>query len=470
MAAKPVRNLVLVLGDQLDPGSAAFDGFDRESDRVAMFEVREEATYIRQHKRRLVLFFAAMRHCRDALVSMGRDVDYVTLDDPANTGSFEGELQRCVGRTGAGRVIVLQPGDWRVREVLLRVTRALDRPLEIREDRSFYSTPQQFAEFAQGRRKLVMEMFYRGMRRRHDILMEGEAPRGGDWNYDVQNRRSFGRRGPPPVPEPVAFAPDETVRDVIVMVERLFGDHPGSTAGFDLPVTRAQARRALEDFVTHRLPLFGHYQDAIARGHAWLWHSRLSAALNLHLLDPRTAVEAAIEALDAGRAPLAAVEGFVRQILGWREYVRGIYWTHMPDYARLDALGADREVPRCMWDGRTEMACVRETVGRLQAVAYVHHIERLMVLGLWMMLCGARPYAVHQWHMAMYADAIDWVSLPNVLGMSQYGDGGIMGSKPYVASGNYIHRMSDHCRHCRFDPRLALGDEACPFTTLYWDF
>ncbi len=465
-----MRTLVLVLGDQLDAGSAAFDGFDPAVDAVAMMEVAEEATYIPQHRLRLALFFSAMRHFRDALREAGRTVHYTALDDPNNTGSFAGEIERRVRALEPDRLVVLQPGDWRVEQAIRATAKALGLPLEVREDRHFLCSRDRFAEFAEGRRNLLMEAFYRAMRQEHDVLMEGGKPVGGKWNLDKENRGSFGKEGPGDIPPPRAFAPDATTRDVLDMVARRFPDAPGRLDGFDYPVTADQARTALDDFLKHRLEKFGRYQDAMAVGQPFLYHARLSAVLNLHLLDPRDAIDGAVTAFEDGRAPLNAVEGFVRQILGWREYIRGIYWREMPGYADLNALDADLPMPALFWTGETEMACIHHSVSQLIDHAYAHHIQRLMVLGLFAMLLGVRPYDVHRWHMSMYADAIDWVSLPNVVGMSQYGDGGIVGSKPYAASGNYIDKMSDYCRHCRFNPKKATGDDACPVTTLYWDF
>ena len=254
------------------------------------------------------------------------------------------------------------------------------------------------------------------------------------------------------------------------MVERRFPDSPGKLDSFDYPVTHDQARAALRDFIEHRLAQFGTYQDAMVSGEPYLYHSRLSCVLNLHLLDPRDAIAAAVQAYEDGAAPINAVEGFVRQILGWREFIRGVYWLKMPDYAELNALDADLPMPAFMWTGETEMNCIAQSVGQLVEHAYAHHIQRLMVLGLFAMLLGVRPHDVHRWHMSMYADAVDWVSLPNVLGMSQYGDGGIVGSKPYAASGNYIIKMGDYCAGCRYNPKRATGEDACPITTLYWDF
>ena len=468
--AEPCERLVLVLGDQLDADSAAFDGFRPDRDAVLMVEAREEACRVPQHGQRLVLFFSAMRHFREGLVDRGRRVHYVELEDPANRGSFAAEIPRWIAATGALRLVVLEPGDHRVLQDLERAADGAGCRLEVRPDRHFLCPRDDFDAYARGRRRLLMEGFYRRMRRSHGLLMEDGEPAGGRWNFDRDNRRPFGPEGPGEVPRPRGFAPDDLTRQVMAMVERCFPGHPGRLQGFDYPVTAGQARQALADFVEHRLARFGAYQDAMATSQPYLYHSRLSCVLNLHLLDPRDALAAAVEAWEDGRAPLNAVEGFVRQILGWREFVRGIYWREMPGYAALNALEADLPVPAFLWTGDTEMNCVRQCVGQLVEHAYAHHIQRLMVLGLFTMLLGARPYDVHRWHLSMYADAVDWVSLPNVLGMSQYGDGGIVGTKPYSASGRYIGRMSDYCRGCRFDPTRATGEDACPLTTLYWDF
>ncbi len=464
------RHLVLVLGDQLDAESAAFDGFDPACDAVLMMEVREEATYVPQHKIRLALFFSAMRHFRRALEERRYTVHYAALDDDTNRGRFADEIARWVHKTRPEKLIVCKPGDFRVETILEDAAASTSCDLEVRADRHFICALEEFEAHAEGRKSLLLETFYRDMRRRHDVLMEDGNPIGGAWNFDKENRESFGSDGPARIKAPRAFRPDGLTRDVIAMVERHFPDSPGNLDSFDYPVTRDQARAALRDFIDHRLCNFGTYQDAMIGGAPYLYHSRLSCVLNLHLLDPREAIDAAVAAYHAGDAPINAVEGFVRQILGWREFIRGVYWLKMPDYADLNALDADLPMPAFMWTAETEMNCVRQSVGQLIDHAYAHHIQRLMVLGLFAMLLGVRPYDVHRWHMSMYADAVDWVSLPNVLGMSQYGDGGIVGSKPYCASGNYINKMSDYCAGCRFDPKAANSDDACPFTTLYWDF
>ena len=468
--ADRVRHLVLILGDQLDAASAALDGFDAEHDSILMAEVDEEATYIPQHKARLVLFFSAMRHFRDALVERGYRVHYVALDDRDSHGSLRDETVRWARTLLPERIVLAKPGDYRVEKMLRETASSLGCPIEIRVDRHFIDTPEEFADFADGRSSLLLEGFYRHMRRRHGILMPDGRPAGDRWNFDADNRHALSKKDPRSIPAPRKFSPDETTREVLALVEQRFPESPGTLDAFDYPVTARQAKAALDDFIEHRLANFGTYQDAMATGEPYLFHSRLSCVLNLHLLDPRDAIRAAVDAYEDGAAPINSVEGFVRQILGWREYVRGIYWLHMPQYAEMNALGADLPMPKYMWTGDTPMNCVRQSVNQLIEHAYAHHIQRLMVLGLNALLLGVHPYEVHRWHLSMYADAVDWVSLPNVLGMSQYGDGGIVGTKPYAASGGYIERMSDYCRGCRYDPRRATGDDACPFTTLYWDF
>jgi deoxyribodipyrimidine photolyase-related protein len=301
--------------------------------------------------------------------------------------------------------------------------------------------------------------------------MDGSKPEGGRWNFDPENRKSFGKSGPSgSITKPHAFPPDQITREVIDLVERQFPNHPGSLASFELPVTRAQAETALKDFVENRLATFGDYQDAMWTGEPFLHHSRLSAAMNLKLMDPRRVVMAVEDAYRRGHAPLAAAEGFIRQVLGWREYVRGIYWTFMPQYREHNALRATRKLPDFYWDGKTDMECLRQAIGQTLEYGYAHHIQRLMVTGLYALLFGVDPIEIHKWYLAIYWDAVEWVEMPNVIGMSQFADGGIMASKPYAASGKYIARMSNYCRHCRYKPDESVGRNACPFTTMYWDF
>lgn len=466
-----MRHLLLVFGDQLNRDSAVFDGFDVGKDGVWMAESRSESTRIPVSRPRIVMFLAAMRHFRDELRSDGVAVDYHELtDDPRTLMDL---LHESLQRSKPSKVIFVTPGEWQIREQLTQALVGAGQSFEEREDRHFLCTTARFAAHAQGRKQLRMEFFYREMRRAHDILLDTEGePEGGKWNFDTDNRASFGRQGPGTLlgSEPISFPVDDLTREVIARVKQVFPAHIGTLERFDWPVTRFQAVQALEDFVAHRLASFGEYQDAMWTGEPWLFHSRLSAALNLKLLNPREVISAAERAYRNGQVPLASTEGFIRQILGWREYVRGVYWQYMPQYIERNALAADAPLPAFYWSGDTDLHCLRESIGQTLRWGYAHHIQRLMVTGLYALLLGVEPRQVHQWYLAVYVDAVEWVELPNTLGMSQYADGGVMASKPYIATGRYIQKMSNYCAGCRYDPALAVGTTACPFTTLYWDF
>ena len=465
-----LRRLVIVLGDQLDLDAAAFDGFDADTDAVWMAEVAEESTHVWSSKPRTVMFLAAMRHFALALHAAGRPLHYTRLEAPANAGSLAAQLQADILRLKPSSLVMTAPGDWRVLEGLKAVAEHSGLPLEIHEDRHFFSSIRDFAAHAKGRKALRMEYFYREQRRRHAVLMDGDEPVGGQWNFDADNREAFGAAGPGAVPPRTAFEPDAVTREVIALVNTRFAHHPGRLTSFVWPVTRAQALQSLHAFIEERLPLFGRFQDAMWPGDPWLYHAHLSAALNLKLLNPREVVAAAEAAYREGLAPLASVEGFIRQILGWREYVRGVYWTQMPGYLERNALDAQQDLPAWFWTGATDMACLRDALAQTLEHGYANHIQRLMVTGLYALMLGVQPKQVHAWYLAVYVDAVEWVELPNTLGMGQYADGGVMGSKPYIATGKYIQRMSPHCKGCRYDPAQRSGDTACPFTTLYWDF
>jgi deoxyribodipyrimidine photolyase-related protein len=465
-----LRALVVVLGDQLDLEAAAFDGFDPAQDAVWMAEADEESTHVWSSKQRIVLFLAAMRHFAQALRAAGRPLHYRRLDDPGNRGSLAAELQATLVTLAPQRVVMTAPGDWRVWQSLKAVVEGAGLALEVCEDRHFFSTVREFAAHAKGRKSLRLEYFYRELRQRHGVLMHEGQPIGGQWNFDADNREAFGPEGPGALPPRATFEPDALTREVFALVEARFAQHPGTLAGFAWPVTRAQALQALQRFVEQRLPLFGRYEDAMWPGEPWLYHSQLSAALNLKLLTAREVVQAAEAAYHAGRVPLESAEGFIRQILGWREFVRGIYWTQMPGYLERNALDARQDLPAWYWTGHTDMACLRDAIRQTLAHGYAHHIQRLMVTGLFALLLGVRPQQVHAWYLSVYVDAVEWVELPNTLGMSQHGDGGLMASKPYVATGKYIQRMGGPCVGCRYDPAQRTGERACPYTTLYWDF
>jgi deoxyribodipyrimidine photolyase-related protein len=465
-----IRDLIVVLGDQLDMQSSAFDGFDAIQDVVWMAEVAEESTHVWSAKQRIAVFLAAMRHFADSLRSAGVRVDYTQLRDrPAS--QLADELHPAIERLKPKRLVMCAPGDWRVYHSLRAVADQAGLTLDVRDDRHFFGTVREFAAHAKRRKSLRLEYFYREQRQRHDVLMSEGKPLGGQWNFDADNRESFGKVGPSELPPPLRFEPDAITRDVIDLVDSRYADHPGTLDQFGWPVTRERALQALDVFIEQRLPNFGRYQDAMWPGEPWLYHSHLSSSLNLKLLNPREVVRAAEAAYHAGHAPLPSVEGFVRQIIGWREYVRGIYWTQMPGYLELNELDAQEDLPPWYWTGDTDMACLHDTITQTLAHGYAHHIQRLMVTGLYALMLGVQPKQVHAWYLAVYVDAVEWVELPNTLGMSQYADGGLMGSKAYIATGKYIERMGGgHCAGCRYDPALREGNRACPFTTLYWDF
>jgi deoxyribodipyrimidine photolyase-related protein len=460
--------LRVIFGDQLSFGLSALADLDPGRDTVLMAEVLEEASFVGHHKQKLVLVLSAMRHFADELRLRGITVDYVQLDAPGNSGGLTGEVQRAVIRHRPERVVVTDAAEWRVQQMVEGWPALIDCPVEVRADGRFFASRDRFAAWARGRRTWRMEHFYREMRREHSVLMDGQQPTGGEWNYDAENRKRLPSGVSPPLR--LRFAPDAVTREVMTLVERRFSDNFGSLEGFGWPVTRADALRALEDFISQALPRFGDYQDAMKHGEPLLFHSLLSPALNLGLLSPREVCAAAEAACRAGTAPLNAVEGFVRQILGWREYVRGVYWMLMPGYAHSNVLEATRKLPSFYWTGDTTMRCLSETIDSTKRYAYSHHIQRLMVTGNFALLAGVAPKEIERWYLAVYADAFEWVEMPNTLGMAVFADGGRMASKPYAASGAYIDRMSDFCSGCDYDVKQKTGPHACPFNYLYWAF
>jgi deoxyribodipyrimidine photolyase-related protein len=467
-----MKTLVPILGDQLSPTMASLRGQNPADTVVLMVEVAEETTYVRHHKQKLAYILSAMRHHADALREAGWTVDYTPLDDPENAGSFTGELARAIQRHDPDRIAVTEAGEWRVRAMIDGWETIFGIPVDIHPDDRFVATHAEFDAWAENRRELTMEFFYRDMRRKTGLLMESDKPNakpvGGRWNFDKDNRKPA--KADLLMPRPLAFAPDAITRDVIAMIAGRFPDHPGSLDGFDWAVTAVDAERQADMFFRHALPQFGDYEDAMLTGERHLWHSILSPYINSGLLDPIDLCRRAEAEYHACRAPLNSVEGYVRQIIGWREYMRGIYWREGPDYVDRNHLDHRRPLPAWYWTGETEMHCLRESIGQTLATAHAHHIQRLMVTGNFALLIGADPKAVHLWYLEVYVDAYEWVELPNTLGMSQFGDGGLVGSKPYVSSGAYIDRMSDYCRHCRYDVKQRLGPDACPFNALYWDF
>ncbi|QXT40551.1 cryptochrome/photolyase family protein [Gymnodinialimonas ceratoperidinii] len=455
--------LVLVLGDQLSPDVAALREADKTRDVVLMAEVGSEASYVPHHPKKIAFLFAAMRKFAAALREGGWTVRYTRLDDPDNAGSIPGEILRAAEVTGAKEVLATEPGEFR----LIAALEECPIPVHQLPDDRFLCSHAEFADWAEGRKELRMEWFYREMRRKTGLLMDGDAPEGGKWNYDHENRK------PPPGSvevAPMRFTPDDTVAEVLELVEARFGDNFGTLTPFWFATDTAQARRALSHFTKTALPHFGDYQDAMMKGERFLYHAIVSMYVNAGLLGWREVCDAAEAAYRAGDAPLNAVEGFIRQIIGWREYMRGIYFLEGPGYTERNVLRHDRPLPAFYWSADTDMLCLAEAIGQTRDEAYAHHIQRLMVTGNFALLAGVDPHEVHEWYLAVYADAYEWVEAPNVIGMSQFADGGIVGSKPYVSGGNYINKMSDYCKSCAYAVSQKTGEGACPFNALYWQF
>lgn len=460
------RRLCFILGDQLTRDLSALRDIDPAQDIVLMVEASAEALNVPHHKQKIAFVLSAMRHFAASLQAEGLRVDYVRMEDPDNQQDLGHELVKAVQRHKPDSVVATMPNEWRLWQMMQGWS--VGAPLEIREDDRFFCTRADFATLTNARKTGRMEFFYREMRRRTRLLMRPDGPEGGQWNFDPENRKALPRGLRPPVRR--RFAPDAITSEVLALVADRFGSHFGDLEPFGWAVTREDALQALDHFVTHCLPTFGDYQDAMKAGEDFLYHSLISPYLNVGLLTAREVCTLAETAFQAGAAPINAVEGFIRQILGWREFVRGIYWTEMPGYGLSNHLNATRDLPALYWTGDTPMRCMAECIGTTRRHAYAHHIQRLMVTGNFALLAGVAPAQIEEWYLAVYADAFEWVELPNVHGMVMHADGGRLGSKPYAASGAYIDRMSDYCEGCVYDPKVKLGPKACPFNYLYWNF
>jgi deoxyribodipyrimidine photolyase-related protein len=463
-----MTTLIPVFGDQLSHGLSALAGQDKNAYVILMAEVDEETEYVPHHKSKMAYILSAMRHHADDLRSAGWTVDYVKLTDAKNSGSLTGEVARAIERHRASALRVTEAGEWRVKAMLDSWPDRFDVAVEILPDDRFLCTHAEFESWAKDRKQLRMEFFYRDMRRKSGLLMNGDVPEGAQWNFDAENRKPAKRDLA--MPKPLHFAPNAVTQEVIDMIEDRFAGNMGLTAKFGFAVTREDALKQQRHFLDHALPNFGDYQDAMLTGEPFLWHSILSPYINSGLLDPLELCRAVEVQYQAGKVPINAAEGFIRQVIGWREYVRGIYWHAGPAYVESNALAATRPLPDFYWTGKTDMHCLSQAIGQTIEHSYAHHIQRLMITGNFALLAGLDPKAVHEWYLAVYADAYEWVELPNSLGMSQFADGGMLASKPYAASGAYINRMSDYCTSCRYDVKQRTGPKACPFNALYWEF
>jgi deoxyribodipyrimidine photolyase-related protein len=479
-----LRHLVLILGDQLDHQSSAFEGFDATQDAVLMIEAIEESTHVWSHKIRSTLFLSAMRHFAQELQGRGWPVIYRKLEVEGDV-SLSAGLLASIAQFKPQAVIGVEPGDWRVRQQIDHALKTLPihpesdniQPsaegcirMRWRDDTHFLCSIAEFRQWAGKSKTLRMEFFYRQMRQRHNILMDGKKPVLDQWNFDADNRQSFGKAGPQNVPKPVLYAHDEITQQVIQVVEEKFKDHPGKLDRFNWPVTRQQALHALDDFISHRLGAFGPHQDAMWTNLEFGWHSLLSSSLNLKLLNPLEVVQAAEKAYRERGLDISSVEGFIRQILGWREFMRGVYFLDMPQMALDNYYGHHNALPKWYWTAQTKMNCMRQSIGQTLDNGYSHHIQRLMITGMFGVIAQIKPQALCDWYLAVYVDAIDWVELPNTAGMTLFANGGRFTSKPYVASGAYVKRMSNYCTGCIYSPDKRSGAQACPMTVLYWNF
>lgn len=453
--------LRFILGDQLSHTISSLRDCDKQNDVILMCEVHEEATYVKHHPKKIALIFSAMRHFAKELADKGFTVDYVKLDNAKNTQQFETELQRAIKRYKADQVIVTHPGEY-------RVLKALENHCTIVEDDRFLCSLEEFAAWASHRKQLRMEFFYREMRKKHHLLMKDGKPIGGQWNFDKNNRKPL--KADVRIPKRWTVKPDNITQEVINLVNKKFNNHFGELEPFDLAVTRKEALKGLKRFINERLVHFGAYQDAMLESEPWLYHSHISFYLNCGLLLPIECIDAAVAAYKNKKAPLNSVEGFIRQILGWREYVHGIYWLKMPTYKNINFLNAENPLPDFFWTADTKMNCLKQCITDTQKNAYAHHIQRLMVIGNFALVAGIDPVFVNEWYLIVYADAYEWVELPNVSGMTLFADGGLLASKPYAASGAYINKMSNYCKNCSYKVSQKNGEGACPFNYLYWDF
>ncbi|MEE4920893.1 cryptochrome/photolyase family protein [Pseudomonas alliivorans] len=462
---KAPKRLCLVLGDQLSFDLASLQGLNAERDTVLLVEVTEEASHVPHHPQKIILIFSAMRHFAEALRDRGFQVQYVSLDDPDNTGSVPGEVHRWQSLLQADEVHITECGDWRLEQSI----KDTDLPIQWHADGRFLCSRNEFSAWAQGKKQLRMEFFYREMRRKSRLLLNGDGtPVGGAWNFDAENRKALPKGVT--APYPARFAPDTITLQVITLVKARFSSHYGAVDTFDYPVTHADAQALWAYFLDFGLAAFGDYQDAMASNEPFLFHARISAALNIGLLDLRQVCSDVESAYWSGQIALNAAEGFIRQLIGWREYVRGVYWLRMPEYATGNRFGNTRALPELYWTGDTKMNCMRQAIGQSLEYAYAHHIQRLMVTGNFALLAGIAPTEICEWYLAIYMDAFDWVELPNTLGMVMHADGGYLGSKPYCASGQYIKRMSNYCRDCHYKVSESTTEDACPFNALYWHF
>ena len=458
-----------LLADQLSFDMASLKHFNPQEDIIAFCEVRSETDYVQHHPQKIAFLFSAMRHFAKVCEAMNFKVHYVTLDDVNNSQHLILEWERLALLYACQKIYVTLPGEWRLTEAIENWQKQSDLKISLFEDERFLCSHAEFKAWAAGKKQLRMEFFYQMMRKKYKILLDDKGlPEGGRWNYDIENRQPLKKGHPWPARK--TFEKDTITLDVIDLVNKHFAHHFGHLEHFGYACTAQDAHLALEDFINHHLPYFGQYQDVMVSNEPFLHHALISMYINVGFIEPLSLCRRVENLYREGKVPLASAEGFIRQVLGWREYVRGIYWLYMPEYIEKNFLNAKHKLPNMYWGGPTQMNCIRQVVSMTEKYAYSHHIQRLMITGNFALLAGIIPKAVCDWYLAVYIDAFEWVELPNTLGMALYGDGGVLASKPYAASARYIEKMSNFCHSCHFKSKEMLGEKACPFNTLYWNF
>ena len=464
-----MKTLRLILGDQLNHNHPWFNKTD-ENIVYCLFEMRQETDYVKHHIQKIVGFFSAMRNFASELTKAGHEVIYYKINDEINTQSLVDNLQQIILQKNIGKFEYQLPDEYRIDKQLQDYCKLLTIPYSVTDTAHFLSTRDDVKNLFEGKKQILMETFYRTMRKHYNLLMDGEKPVGGKWNYDEDNRKKW--KGTPPAPQHNLLNIDvsEVLKDIEESDAAYFGNI--NAEAFTWPVSRQDALTLLIYFVKESLPYFGHFQDAMSTKENYLFHSRLSFALNIKLISPIEVVQCAIDEWQQNQSKitLPQIEGFVRQIIGWREYMRGIYWWKMPEYETMNYFNHQTKLPHYFWDADTKMNCIKHAVQNSLDNAYAHHIQRLMVTGNFALLAGIHPTELDEWYLGIYIDAIQWVEITNTRGMSQFADGGIVGSKPYVSSANYIDKMSDYCGSCYYKKAVKYGDKACPFNSLYWHF
>jgi deoxyribodipyrimidine photolyase-related protein len=461
--------LRVILGDQLNIKHSWFGVHDSNITYV-MMEVKSETDYVTHHVQKVICFFAAMRAFAQELQRLGHDVQYWKIGDAGNQQSFPLNLKQMVRSGDYASMEYQYPDEYRLQQVFLTLETELGIPLKAVDSEHFLMPREEVRSLFQHRKRYLMETFYRHVRKKLNLLMVDEQPEGGRWNFDELNRSPI-KKGTA-IPHPPVFCHD--VSQIADELQAMKIETIGrvDVNKFPWPITRAEAWIWLDWFCKHQLASFGTYQDAMQMDEPFLFHSRLSFALNTKLISPLEVIQAAIA--EYRRRPkeiqLAQVEGFVRQIAGWREFVRGIYWNEMPGFKEKNFFGNKRSLPGFFWTGHTRMNCLKQAIGQSLEWSYAHHIQRLMITGNFALLAGVDPEEVHRWYLGIYIDAIEWVELPNTLAMSQFADGGYLATKPYVSAAAYIQKMSNYCTSCFYNPKERIGDRACPMNALYWNF